>query len=203
MPIKLWTIGFLSLLVLGFASAQELEIDRTRTRELSSWKQQIQRYSEKHYGESTWQLDPTCIVLHYTVSKGFPWNLVRSESFAGERPGLAAHYVIQGERIWEIIPPDVRSRGCYGINHRAINIEMVAMDAEDLATKTETLKSCQALCRNLMARYGIEKSHIYGHQDVAAMKRSKTPEVLDLVTGAPYHKIDPGEQNMKTVLDGL
>ena len=183
--------------------AEPLEIDRSRTRNLLHWKPQIQKYSERHYGESTWELDPTCIVLHYTAGKTFPWNLVRSDSFKGETPGLAVHYVIDGQEIWEILPTDVRSRGAYGINHRAINIEMVAADADDLATRTQTLETCIKLCQNLMKRHGIDKSHIYSHQDVASMNRKIVPEVLDLVTGAPYDKIDPGVENMKLILQGL
>lgn len=189
--------------LLNAGLAEPLKIDRSRTRSLAKWKPQIKKYSERHYGESTWQLDPTCIVLHYTVSKGFPWNLVRTESFKNERPGLAVHYVIDGTKVWEILPPTVRSRGAYGINHRAINIEMVAMEANDLATKTDTLKTCQKLVQHLMDTYGIEKSHIYSHEDVGTMNRRKVPEVLDLVRGGPYHKIDPGAQNMKTILDGV
>jgi N-acetyl-anhydromuramyl-L-alanine amidase AmpD len=184
-------------------ASQELEIDRTRTRKLDQWKPLIQKYSERHYGESTWELNPTCIVLHYTVTKGFPWNLVNTESFKGETPGLAVHYVIDGKKIWEILPTNVRSRGAYGINHRAINIEMVADDAADLATKQETMDTCRELVRLLMKRHGVEKSHIYSHEDVGTMDRKKVPEVLDLVTGSPYHKIDPGQENMEYILNGL
>ncbi|MFA5503874.1 MAG: peptidoglycan recognition family protein [Vulcanimicrobiota bacterium] len=200
-------LALLTALMLGSlwlpGAAQELEIDRTRSRKLEAWKPLIQGYSERHYGESTWQLMPTCIVLHYTVTRGFPWNLVRSGSFNGETPGLAVHYVIDGQKIWEILPPDVRSRGAYGINHRAINIEMIADDADDLATKTETMKTCQRLVQYLMKRHGIAKDHIYSHQDVATMNRKIVPEVLDLINGAPYHKIDPGQKNMEFILQGL
>ena len=184
-------------------AAQELDIDRTRTRKLDQWKPLIQKYSERHYGESTWELNPTCIVLHYTVTKGFPWNLVNTDSFKGETPGLAVHYVIDGKKIWEILPTNVRSRGAYGINHRAINIEMIADDAADLATKQETMDTCRELVRLLMRRHGVEKSHIYSHEDVGTMDRKKVPEVLDLVTGSPYHKIDPGQENMEYILNGL
>ena len=184
-------------------AAQELDIDRTRTRKLDQWKPLIQKYSERHYGESTWELNPTCIVLHYTVTKGFPWNLVNTDSFKGETPGLAVHYVIDGKKIWEILPTNVRSRGAYGINHRAINIEMVADDAADLATKQETMDTCRELVRLLMKRHGVEKSHIYSHEDVGTMDRKKVPEALDLVTGSPYHKIAPGQENREYRLTGL
>jgi len=202
MKNMLWSLVLLSF-TSGFCSADDLNIDRTRARNLAKWKPLIQKYSERHYGESTWRLTPTCLVLHYTVLDGFPWNLVRTESFKNERPGLACHYVVDGEKVWEILPPDVRSRGAYGINHRAINIEMVARDADDLATRTKTLETCQKLCKQLMAVYAIDKSHIYSHEQVGTMSRKVVPEVLDMVTGAPYHKIDPGEQNMETILKGL
>ena len=191
-------------LMTGLAWAQEdIKFDRSRARDLKTWKPQIRNYSQRHYGEYTWELDPTCIVLHYTVSKGYPWNLTRTQSFNGETPGLAVHYIVDEDKIWETLPPNVRSRGCYGINHRAINIEMIAMDSADLESKTKTLETCQKLCRYLMKRFGIEKSHIYSHQDVASMDRRVTPEALDLVNGAPYHKIDPGHKNMRTILKGL
>jgi N-acetyl-anhydromuramyl-L-alanine amidase AmpD len=185
------------------AQAEPLRFDRSRARPLASWKPQITRYSEVHYGESTWELHPTCIVLHYTAMPSFPWNLVRETSFKGETPGLACHYVIDGDKVWEILPPNVRSRGAYGINHRAINIEMMALDSDDLAAKAKTLETCRKLCQQLMADHGIDKSHIYSHQQVATMNRKVVPEVLDLVNSAPYHKIDPGEANMTTILSGI
>ena len=183
--------------------AEPLRIDRSRARPLGTWKQQISQYSQRHYGESTWELEPTCIVLHYTAMPSFPWNLVREASFKGKTPALGVHYVIDGEKIWEILPPNVRSRGAYGINHRAINIEMMALDEHDLAAKPKTLETCRKLVQQLMRDYNIEKSHIYSHEQVATMSRKVVPEALDLVNGAPYHKIDPGEQNMKTILKGL
>lgn len=196
-----------SLLLAAFAAssatADPLRIDRSRARSLSSWKPQIAEYSRKHYGEATWELNPTCIVLHYTAMPNFPWNLVRESSFKGETPGLGVHYVIDGDKIWEILPTNVRSRGAYGINHRAINIEMMALDAQDLAGKAKTLETCRKLVKQLMADHGIDKKRIYSHEQVATMNRKVVPEVLDLLNSAPYHKIDPGEANMKTILNGI
>lgn len=204
MRMKRWTRALtLAVLLAVGAQAEPLKFDRTRARPLDSWKPQIAKYSQRHYGEDTWQLTPTCIVIHYTAMPNFPWNLVRESSFKGEAPGLACHYVIDGEKIWEILPPDVRSRGAYGINHRALNIELMALDEHDLAAKTRTLETCRRLVRQLMLDHGISKSHIYSHEQVATMNRKIVPEALDLINGAPYHKIDPGEENMKTILQGL
>lgn len=181
----------------GEAGAPAILHDRVRP--LEQWKPLIARYSKRHYGEEEWKLEPTCIVLHFTAGSTFPWNLVNSASFAGEPPGLATHYVIDGSRIWELLPPDVRCRGAYGINHRAISIEMVATNASDLSRRPETLKSCVALVRYLMGRFDIPKARIYSHAEVSRMDRKKVPEVKDLVDSSPYGKPDPGEQNMRTI----
>ena len=167
-----------------------------RARALESWKPDIAAYSLRHYGEAEWRLQPTCLVLHYTAGSAFPWNLVQSSSFEGERPGLASHFVVQESVVWQILPPEVRSRGAYGINHRAINIEMVGLDATDLAGRASTLETCARLVAWLVDRYRIPLSKIYSHQQVSRMDRRLVPEVLDLVNSEPYGKTDPGEANM-------
>ena len=179
------------------------KLDKSRARKLESWKKQIQAYSKRHYGEDTWKLEPTCIVLHYTAGTTFPWNLVNTGTFAGEAPGLASHYVIDGAQVWELVPPTVRSRGAFGINHRAINIEMVTADASDLARRPKTLKTCAWLTRSLMEQFSIPIDKVYSHQEVSQMDTALVPEVLDRTNPEPYGKIDPGEQNMKTILKML
>lgn len=196
MTTRLVTYVLLVLLAVSVWAETAITIDRSRQRELDRWKREISRYSLYHYGEETWRLRPSCIVLHYTVSEGFPWNLVRSDSFKGERPGLAVHYVVHGRKIWGTLPENVRSRGCYGINHRAINIEMVALDARDLSYRRETLDRAAQLCVDIMERHDISIRKIYGHQDVARMDPAVTPEVKDLINPEPYHKIDPGRSNL-------
>lgn len=176
-----------------------LKIDKSRMRDLNAWKPLIREYSKRHYGEDTWKLRPRVVVLHYTAMPDFPWNLVKSQSFGGEKPGLAVHYVVSGKKIWQILPDNVRSRGCWGMNHRAVNIEMDALNAQDLSQKTSTLDTCARLVRILMKKYGIPLNKVYSHQLVAKMNKNLTPEVLDKVDGTPYSKQDPGEQNMNYI----
>lgn len=188
-------------LMVATAHACELPLDRTRTRELATWKPLIQAYSQRHYGENTWELKPTAIVLHYTAGRGFPQNLVDTSDFAGETPGLAVHYVVDGGKIWEILPPQVRSRGAYGINHRAINIEMVALEEDDLFyNRSQTLETTAKLVYCLQQQFQIPSRKVYGHADVAAMDLASVPEALDLLDNAPYAKIDPGYKNQWYVL---
>ena len=179
------------------ACGLKVKIDRRRP--LEAWKPLVSAYSARHYGENTWKLAPVAIGLHYTAGTSFPWNLVSSKDFAGETPGLASHYVVDGANVWEIVPPTVRSRGAYGINHRAINIEMVAADAPNLARRPETLKTAARLTRCLMQHFGIEGQKIYSHQLVGTMDPKLVPEAYDKLHPEPYHKIDPGELNMATI----
>ena len=194
----------LALAALSAAGWAQPQYDLSRTRPLESWKRQITEYSRRHYGEADWRLKPRCIVLHYTVSSGFPWNLVNTSEFAGEAPGLASHYVVDGAKIWQLIPPEVRSRGAYGINHRAINIEMVAADGSDLFhNRKRTLDTTVDLVRDLLERFQLTAKDIYSHQQVAEMNTRVCPWVLDLVNGEPYGKSDPGAASMRYVLDKL
>jgi hypothetical protein len=177
-----------------------IQVDLSRSRPLQTWKPQIQAYSMRHYGEARWHLVPRCIVLHYTASSSFPWNLVQSGNFAGEAPGLASHYVVDGLKVWQILPPTVRSRGAYGINHRALNIEMVALDQADLArNRKKTLESTARLVADLASRFKIPLEEVYSHEEVATMDPSCVPWVLDLVNPGPYDKIDPGRANMAKI----
>ncbi|MFN8610764.1 MAG: peptidoglycan recognition family protein [Vulcanimicrobiota bacterium] len=182
----------------------EPRYDTSRVRSLESWKRQIAEYSRRHYGEADWRLEPKCIVLHYTAGTTFPWNLVNSPDFAGETPGLASHYVVDGSRIWQVLPPEVRSRGAYGINHRAINIEMVAANASDLySNRKRTLDTTVGLVRDLLERFHLTARDIYSHQQVAEMNVRVCPWVLDLVNPDPYSKVDPGSASMRYVLERL
>jgi N-acetyl-anhydromuramyl-L-alanine amidase AmpD len=194
---------FFAVLLISFSvrsfGDDSLNIDRSRMRDVEQWKPQIQKYSMRHYGQNTYTLDPKCIVLHYTAMPEFPWNLVKSKEFSGEAPGLASHYVVDGKKVWQILPDTIRSRGCYGMNHVAINIEMCALDSVDLASKKQTMRTCAILVKNLMSDYQIDISKVYSHQQVARMDKKIVSEVLDFINSKPYHKIDPGEGNMRTI----
>ena len=187
-------------LLLTLPLLAEVPLDHSRARPLESWKSQIRNYSRRHYGEAEWRLEPKCIVLHYTAGGDFPWNLVRSQDFAGESPGLASHFVIQGTKVYQLLPTSVRSRAAYGINHRSINIEMVANNEQDLMSRRSTMDTAAALVLDLLSEYGLSERDVYSHQQVATMDTNVCPWVLDKINAEPYHKIDPGSGPMKYIL---
>lgn len=173
---------------------------KSTMRNMNDWTPKIRAYSKRHYGEDTAELTPSVIVEHYTVTTGFAWNLVETTSFDGETPGLASHFEVDGVKIYQILPINVRSRGAYAINHRAINIEIVAMNAADLATRQKSLDTAAKLTAAIMAQCGIPLDKVYSHTQVA---EKKVPEFKDLVDPRPYGKSDPGENNMKTIKDKI
>jgi hypothetical protein len=189
----------LALLLTGVAAASPA-IDLSRQRNLRSWEPQIAAYSLRHYGHREWRLNPKCIVLHNTAERGFPENLASSTSFAGESPGLASHFVVDGTHVWQLLPPTVRCRGTYGINQAGISIEMVADNASDLSGRRQTLETTAELVVSLLERFHLRAQDVYSHQQVATMDRSIVPWVEDRENSAPYHKIDPGIGPMRTIL---
>ena len=198
----LFKSALLVWLALGGAVGAEMpQYDRSKARPLEAWKPQIAEYSRRHYNEAEWKLEPKCVVLHYTAGRGFPDNLVESAEFAGETPGLASHYVIDGDKVWELLPPTVRSRSAYGINHRAVNIEMIAADATHLyGHRRQTMDTCAALVVQLLANFELSADQVYSHQQVALMDLKVVPWILDVLNPKPYHKIDPGEEPMRYIL---
>lgn len=194
--------SFLGLLLLTMVGAEpRLTFDKSRARPLEAWKQAITGYSSRHYGEARWQLEPRCIVLHYTAGTSFPWNLVREQSFAGEAPGLASHFVVDGSHIYQLLPTDVRSRGAFGINHRAINIEMVGADQHDLMSqRRQTMDTTADLVVELLQDLHLSAREVYSHEQVSKMDTDLVPWVLDHVNPEPYHKIDPGQGPMEYIM---
>lgn len=186
-----------------YLSLKKLKINKDNSRDVNIWKKKIINYSKKHYSKETYFLDPKVIVLHYTAGNTFPWNLVKTSFFANEEPGLSSHYVVDEKNIWEILPTNIISRGAYGINHVAINIEMIAENENDLYKRKRTLDLTTKLVYCLMKTYSINENKVYSHSIVSKMNKNITPEVYDLIDNKPYGKIDPGKKNMDYIMKRL
>jgi hypothetical protein len=178
----------------------DVTIDTSRARDVETWKPGIAAYSARHYGEDTWELTPIAIVLHYTAGTSFPWNLVESDSYSGEGPGLGCHFVAQEDRVWELLPDNVRGRCAYGANHRSVSIEMVAQDGSDLVrNRKQTMRNAAVVVTKLMKKHNIPITSIYSHEQIDTFDGS-IPWVFDLVRGSGSGKVDPGEAAMEFML---
>ena len=175
----------------------------TANRDLEVWKREIADYALRHYGVLTHENRPARIILHYTATEGFPLNLLESRDFAGERPGLASHFVVEereGEvHFHQLLPLEVMGRAAFGANLDAVSIELVARNEEELLAKPRLLDAAAALVKELMAAYGIGNDEVWGHSEVDA--------ALAAASGGPFYdhtiqgvfvprKIDPGERVM-------
>lgn len=175
-------------------------------RNLDEWKKDIASYSLRHYGVAGWHLAPTAIILHYTASAGFPLNLIESQSFQNEAPGVASHFVVDETDghglVYQILPLDVMSRATFGANFCSISIEIVAMSETELLGKQATLDTVVALVRELMARYDIPLSRVYGHSEIDAfLAENPHGEFFDNTIQGSFvpRKVDPGPRVMALV----
>jgi N-acetyl-anhydromuramyl-L-alanine amidase AmpD len=184
--------------------------DGVRNRDLDEWKRDISSYSLRHYGIESWKLEPTAIVLHYTAGSTFPLNLIESREFKDEAPGVASHFVIDEENgvgvAYQLLPLDVMSRATFGANFCAISIEMVAIDENDLLGKRALLDRAIVLVRELMARYGIPVSRVYGHSEIdRLLAEDPHGEFFDNTIEGAFvpRKVDPGNAVMALVHEAL
>ena len=130
------------------------------------------------YGENTTKLDPTMLVMHFTViptaeavirSFNRPSNL----SVGGKRfrSLVSVHYMVDVDgSVIKFAPENRITTGTYGVDHRALAIEMVAKNEEDLMSRPLQLLSAFHLANDLLKKYKLPVSRIFSHQEVAMGK---------------------------------
>jgi N-acetyl-anhydromuramyl-L-alanine amidase AmpD len=150
-------------------------------------KDEMAQYSLSHYGVSSWRLNPSMIVLHFTESDtaSSARNTFANDSpNLGELPGTCAHFIVaQNGDVWQIVPTSIRCRHAIGLNDRAIGIEMVQRTYghsstwadQQILNRPAQIGALLALVRSLQRKYGISSSNIIGH----AMA-NQTPQFRDL-----------------------
>ena len=134
-------------------------------------RKQMAAYSERHYGDREWRLEPRGIVQHYTASSTagpalntFEQN--RPDVEYGELPGVCAHYLIDTDgTIMELVPTDIRCRHTVGLNHRTIGIEHVGNSDSDVVGRPRVLRASLALTSWLRCAYAIGRSNVIGHNE--------------------------------------
>jgi N-acetyl-anhydromuramyl-L-alanine amidase AmpD len=138
-------------------------------------RNEMAKYSLMHYGVSSWQLNPTMIVLHFTETDtaDSARNTFASDSpDLGELPGTCAHFIVaQNGDVWQIVPTSVRCRHTIGLDDKAIGIEMVqstqgnssAWADQQILDRPAQIGAVLALLGFLQREYGISTSNIIGH----------------------------------------
>ncbi|HYG71683.1 MAG TPA: peptidoglycan recognition family protein [Actinomycetota bacterium] len=134
-------------------------------------KRQMAVYSERHYGERTWELtDPRVIVQHYTAgtSADSAWNHFAANSpHLGELPGVCAQFLVDTDgTIFQLVNLRVRCRHAIGMNWTAIGIEHVGTNARDVLRDPAMMRASLRLSSWLMLRYGIDVGNVIGHAEI-------------------------------------
>lgn len=120
------------------------------------------------------------IVIHYTANNGD--TAEGNAKYFNRNANLkaSAHYFVDEKEIWQAVREADMAYHCGGKsyvhkdcrNANAIGIEMVSRkDAlGKYYIKQEVVQRAAALVRQLMAKYGIDSSHVIRHYDVTGKK---------------------------------
>jgi N-acetylmuramoyl-L-alanine amidase len=133
---------------------------------------EMRRYAQRHYGLKTALLEqPQVIVEHYTAGTSYSsaYNTFApdvADSELHELPGVCAHFVIdRGGGIHQLVRLRYMCRHTVGLNYTAIGIEHVGTSDESVMGDKRQLRASLRLTRWLMARFGIVRSNVIGHNE--------------------------------------
>jgi len=137
-----------------------------------SRKSHMAAYSQRHYGESSWQLTaPKLIVIHYAVAGNIStiYNTFapnRPDVEFRELPGVCSHFAVSAKGVsFKFVPVSIRCRHVVGLNHVSIGIEHVGFKDADILKRKPQLKGSLRLTHALRCRFGIPIKGVIGHAE--------------------------------------
>ena len=152
-----------------------------------NWESEYRAYFKRHYHDTNLTMKPSLICMHYTVigdAQAVYNSFTRGTHMCAGDEGTAfghvsVHLMIDKDgTVYQLLPFERRCTGAYGVNHKAISIEMVAYSEADLLSRLEQVYSSFCVVRDLMKRYDIPLSGIIAHYEVSAGK-SVVSDYLD------------------------
>ncbi len=157
-------------------------------------------------------IEPRVVTLHHTATRSLEaaWRLfapsalpARSGLRRGGALNVSAHFLVDRDgAVHALLPTEPGNvhlgRHCIGLNHVAIGVENVAVDAEAL-TEAQ-VRANVALVRTLKAAHpGLE--WLIGHHEHERMR--STPLWRERQRGYRSVKVDPGPRFMAAVREGV
>lgn len=154
----------------------------------ASWEQKDRNYFRRNYGENQLALEPSMIVMHYTVIPS------AEDTYAAlSRKKVTVHFMINTDgTVYRLLPTNRRCSGAYGVDHVAISIEMVARTESDLLSRSRQVFSSFCLVRHLMEQYDIPLKHVVAHYEVGEGKK-RVPQYTDLYDTVYPNSYPPSE----------
>lgn len=150
------------------------------------WEKEYLAYFKRHYKDERIWFTPTSICMHFTVTdsatgvwNGFErgGNMWKGDGVIFGHPSVQLMIDKDGT-IYQLLPLNMRCTGAYGVNHKALSIEMVARNQNELLSRPRQLYASFCLVRWLMKRYRIPLQNVYGHNAVS-LGRPVCPDFLD------------------------
>jgi len=150
-------------------------------------KDEMASYSLRHYGASSWRLNPSMIVLHFTetdTAAAARNGFANDSPNLGELPGTCAHFIVaQNGDVWQIVPTSIRCRHTIGLNDKAIGIEIVQgthgnsshWADQQILDRPAQISAVLALLRSLQRDFAISSGNIIGHATA-----NEAPQFRDL-----------------------
>lgn len=137
-----------------------------------SRKAHMAAYSQRHYGESSWQLTaPKLIVIHFAVAGSIAsiYNTFapdRPDVEFHELPGVCSHFgVAANGRAFKFVPVSIRCRHVVGLNHVSVGIEHVGFSDRDILGRKPQFRGSLRLTQSLRCRLGIPIKGVIGHNE--------------------------------------
>lgn len=128
------------------------------------------------YGYPSVELKPEYIVLHFTVipEASDVLNAFTRPTHLGvgnQEPVtslVSVHYMVDKDgAVLELVPEWRTTTGTYGLDHKALAIEMVAADEKDLLSRPVQLLATFSLVDGLLKKYKLPVWAVLSHQEVA------------------------------------
>lgn len=140
------------------------------------WEQEYALYFYRMTGRNQTLLQPEYIVMHYTVSRDA--RSVWDSFVAGARMDQgdygfvfghpSVHFMIDKDgSTYQLLPTSFRCTGAYGLNHKAISIEMVAWDENELHGQIAQMQASFCLVHQLCRELHIPPQKVIGHFEVS------------------------------------
>lgn len=146
------------------------------------WEDEYRKYFKEYYRDSNLNLKPKMIVLHYSRTDNFTklwWTFIKGSYYEGKKGHLSVHYVVDKDgSIYELMPPNRRARGTYGVNHVAISIDLIGKNASEILKNKKQMRVSFSLVKWLMKKYKVPYRKVLGHYEIARGKEV-VPEYTD------------------------
>lgn len=168
------------------------------------WTDEYEEYFDVHYGDPSLELsNPTIIAIRSLKSTSFNNvnELYRRGTLYDEGDDgliynhLSSHFVVDSNgSVFQTMPLSQKTKGAFGVEHKAITIELTGITVQDFNTNSAQKNALKNLLLMLTEKFGIDLSNIYSITEVAQGK-SIVKEYLDEGDSEYPDKYSPKKSN--------